>query len=231
MKPLVRWTVGPVPQRGIDLLCLSINKWRSVYNDDFDMVVCYNGIDSHQISQIPIETIDQNDYTDSIKYKPFDTTWKLYPPRLRMDSHEIFIDNDLVVYDRSPTIDKFLHSSSMSIITSAHRRFYGAYNQLVSPDLTVNSGLFGLPPNFDLGRSINRFIAVYPRLGWLEHCDDEGVLACILSKNNLCVIPMEEIHVCNPSVDFSPYSLGSCGTHFAGSNQGHTRFLDRYLLK
>lgn len=227
MKPLVRWTIGPVSQKGIDTLCLSIDKWISVYNDEFDMVVCFNGLKDSQISQIPIKSIDQNEYKNSLKYQPFDTTWKLYPPRLSINSHELFIDNDLIVYARSETIEKFLNSSTLSIITSAHKRFYGAYNQFVSPELKVNSGLFGVPPNFDLAKAINRFILVYPQSGWSYHSDDEGVLACVLP--NLCVIPMDEIHVCNPSVDFSPYSLGSCGTHFAGSNQGHTKFLDTFV--
>lgn len=233
MKPTVRWTIGPVNHHGFDSLELSIRNWKRIYKDEFNMVICHNGLNNSQferVSRLNVEMIDQNKFKNSLPYLPKGPTWKLYPQRLNIKSHEIVIDNDLILFKRSPTIDKFLESDDLFICTSAYRRFYGQYRNIVPENMVINSGLFGMPPNYDLQNKIKEFIVKFPSEGWVDHCDDEGVLAYLMSNCNFMHIPMHEIAVCNPSVDFAPYRIGNSGVHFVGLNQGFSNYYFNYIF-
>lgn len=233
-KPLVRWTFGPHCEEGFHCLERSVKSWHEVFGDHFDCVICYNGLSPKQIRnlkslQVPI--IDQRQYTNSIKLPPWDTTWKLYPPRLRLGAHEVFIDNDLVVYSQLPTMTRFLDRDDLCICTQAHARFYGRYRSWAPSGKDINSGLFGLCPNFDLQTTIDRFLKLYPRLRWDDHCDDEGMLAFLFSKRPFELIPLKDIWACNPNAMFAPYGLGRFGTHFVSLNGGSSKYWRRYLAE
>lgn len=231
MKPLIRWVVpGHLNGLGCESLEASVASWQTIYGDLFDYCICVNRL--NKINRLKFEhlaeLVNQEDHLGSLCCKPFDTAWKLYPPRLRQDSHEIIVDNDLILHQRSPSVDAFLAKSEGFVVTSAHRRFYGQFDSLVDLALKVNTGLMGFPPGYDLGLHLNWVLKMYTTKGWQGHCDEEGAVTFLMSRGDLTVIPMDEICVCNPLVDFAPYRLGTCGTHFAGLNSGGSEYWFKY---
>ena len=234
MKPIIRWTLGKTSKEGVDCLKESIKSWELVYGDQFEKKICYNQIDPKILNNLNVHLIDQSKYENSICHKPNLTSWKFYPPRLNKETHEIFIDNDLIIYKKSPSVEKFLKSKKLFISTTDEgvtiKEKYGRYKNLIPNDLIINSGLFGFPPHYNFQSELKMFFRLFSSLkGWSGHFDEEGVLASLLSRKNLLIIPMEEISICNPNPAIDqPYNLGSSGIHFAGLNRGRIEFWNKY---
>ena len=228
MKPLIRWTSGNMSPEGVECLIHSVKEWTRLYGETFDKAVCFNGKLPIELFVLEddVEFIDQSEYINSLPHKPFDTFWKFFPPRMRLDAYEIIIDNDVVIYDKPPAIDRFLNSTDV-IVSSAHKHFYGQFSEVLDPGILINTGLIGLPPYFDLGLRLKRVFKLYPYIKLKEHCDDQGAFICA-TKGHLKNIPMEEIYVCKPGASFAPYKLGTHGTHFAGLNQGNSKYWNVY---
>lgn len=229
MGLIVRWTVGPCRRTGLVCLKKSVKSWISTFGVGDGLFICHNGLSEDEVSflaGLDVEFVNQTKTKHEIKVEAFDSAWKFYPPRLSLHDHEIFIDNDLIVYDEFCEIQNFLSRKDSAIVTSAHRAFFGNFPPAISKP--INTGFFGLPPGFDFGSRINRVIGSGP--GWRDHSDDQGVFFNAVECLNLITIPLETIWVSNPNVDFAPYREGSSGVHFAGSNGGDCSFL-RFFLK
>ena len=231
MANVIRWTIGPVRHSGFNCLKLSIDLWRRLYKDTFQYYVCYNNINDKQIAELNslgVNLVDQNLHKNSLKYKPKSTAWKLYPPRLQLDSHEIFIDNDLLVYKKAPWLEAYLASDDMFLVTSAHKRFYGIWDFLIPENFpNINTGFFALPPNYNLHRMIKNTFEMYPGKHWQTHYDEEGIMTALMMRKNLKIISMEDLFVNNSGM--TDYRLGIYGTHFAGINSGNDDFFIRYV--
>lgn len=231
MVPIIRWTITQTNKLALHCLFESIKSWKSLYGESFEYYVCYNNVNEEILSYIKklnVNILDQYIYKSTLKIAPFDTAWKLYPPRIRLNSHEIFIDNDLIVYKHLPCVEEFLKSKDMFLITAAHGRFYGIWDFLVPKDFpNVNSGFFAIPPKFDLQKSINNAFTLFPDKTWQTHFDEEGIIAAIIKNKNRVIIPMDEIYVANPKM--SEYQLGKAGTHFAGLNSNNIKYFLQYL--
>lgn len=211
------------------LRCLehSISKWIEVYGDYAERYICVNGVCTSRFCHLDATCIDQTQHVDTLPWEPHDTFWKFCPPRLRKESHEVIIDNDLVIYGRSPALEDFWTGDHV-IATAAHRACYGQFETLLKPGWLVNTGLVGFPPGFDFGSMLHKMARIYPFLKLSNHCDDQGAFI-YLTKDLLRIIPLEEITVCNPTVDYAPYRLGISGTHFAALNSGRDVYWERYL--
>lgn len=213
MKPLVRWTIGPVQPAGFECLRMSIQSFRDLY--DIDCVVCHNGIDPQCISDLDVTLIDQQSRICSGDIKPVGVAWKLYPIRLDMNRHELFIDNDLIVANKIDQLDQFL-TSDMTLLLQGESRNYGKYERHVPPGYHINSGLFGLPPGFDL----NKYLKFYNN-EWEINCthssktwDEQGfVAASLLSHNKFAVIPNNVVTNCEMQL------VPGRGFHFVGLNR------------
>lgn len=149
--------------------------------------------------------------------------WKLAPPRLRSDAHELWIDNDIVFHERIPTIDDWL-TKRIPVISSAHRAEYGSYS-LDIPHCCA--GLFGLPPGLDFQSRIEFYARNLETLGYY---DEQGVVCSVVTETDYLLIPMDEVlMVKNMSL---PYAAGM---HFIGLNRTeahpHWSFYKRTLLK
>lgn len=231
MKPLVRWTIGGrVKDEGFLCLEKSIYFWKKIYGCYFDYIVCGNN--SNILKKIckikDVTFIDQNDFLPSLPFCPKDTFWKFCPPRLRLSNHEIIIDNDLLIYKESPTIKWFLSQTKNTITTAAHVAMHGCFSSILKKNkIKVNTGLVGFPPNFDFAKHLKRLFLIYP-FNPRGHCDDQGAFLMVV-KNNLKIIPMEEIYVCNPKKHFAKYKKGTCGVHFAGLNKGNAVYWNNFL--
>jgi hypothetical protein len=242
MKPLFRYTLGPVSNLGFEILKESINLLKKNY--DCDIVVCYNQIKNKDIlKEINEELIDQEKYTNSLPYAPIKEIWKICPPRLSPNTHEIFLDNDLIITNKIPQIDEFLREKEKTIILSGftgerhkvngkevQKRYYGQYDHFIDQKYIINGGLFGIPPNFDFEDKLkNLCIGNWQQDRELAHNDDQGIITAALTINNeAIVIPEDQILI----YDCAYAKYKECnGYHFLESNrnENHTGW-DFYKL-
>jgi hypothetical protein len=227
VKPIVRWTAGKCTDNSIRCLQISIKNFHRIYGKDFDLVVLTRS-----------ENIPQFDEARVVKQKPnvlvsCDTNgpqWKITPSRLNKNTHELFIDNDLVIYRRSNLIEKFFSEKDMFIATEGLRRRFGSYDSLIPCHLKINTGLFGIPPGFDFDSELrNNFQGV-----WSNWFDEQGLVSSILVKNKLNVIPFDDISVCVFGKDENEEEIvqtkfGRHGSHFIGLNQGNSFCFDQFI--
>lgn len=219
MKPLVRWTIGPSTPAGYQCLKLSIESFLKFY--DADVVICHN---------CPAETmpllcfggfqlIDQTKYAATSKIKPVGVAWKLYPPRVDKIRHEISIDNDIVFTERIPEIDKFLETDC-TLLLEGDSRTYGRFEKYVPSGYQINSGIFGMPPNFDL----HKYIDFYCQKDWELNAlgqhkesktfDEQGLVSLsLLDYHKHIIIPATSVTNCEREFVFAK------GMHFIGLNR------------
>lgn len=225
MKPIVRWTIGNVSKNGIISLKYSIKKFINLYGNNFEYFLCYNNIDlsMNWLNDIKIEKINQNQLSEySIDgYNPF---WKLVPPRLDIKRHEIFIDNDLIIYNKIKEFEFFLSSKDLFLITQGSRKekngfTYGVFEGKINSEVYMNTGLLGFPPNFDLDKEIKNILKQYKIK---NHFDEQGMISFIIQSKNKKIILKEKINF---------FQNGSCGIHLIGINSGKNKKSINKLIK
>jgi hypothetical protein len=217
-KPLARWTIGPVQPDGFDCLVASIESFTRIY--DVEPVICYN-CEPQYLPTIAAKfrLIDQRQHLSSLHLPPKGVAWKLYPPRLAPDRHEIFIDNDLILAARVSQIDEFL-ASDCTLLLEETSRTYGRFEKHVPPGKCINSGIFGIPPGFDL----KRYVDFYAGNEWKknannEHArnetwDEQGLIAfALLNYPRSVIIPRTVITNCEYHL------VDGKGFHFIGLNR------------
>jgi hypothetical protein len=218
MKPLARWTIGPVKPDGFDCLWRSIESFTALY--DVDVAICFN-CERENLAEAyaRFDLIDQRNYLNSCPVPPMGVAWKLYPPRLDPSRHEILIDNDIVFEKRVPQIDEFFESDC-TLLLEDHARAYGRFEKHVPPGLQINSGIYGMPPGFDF----DRFIKFYAGAGWERNAlfenaesktfDEQGLVAIgLLSYRRYVIIPATTVTNCEH------YLINGHGHHFVGLNR------------
>lgn len=234
MQPLIRWVIGPVSDNGFECLRLSVKLAQRLY-PECRFAVCHNGMSNEQLASLPpVELVDQSSFVNSIELPPPNEVgkpaWKLYPPRLNEEGHEIILDNDILLYKRSELIDEFLGRKDLCLVTEAYKRSYGVrFEDLVPPDFNINSGVVCLNPGFNYWRSIKSVLDYGKKIGfvaWEDHFDEQTVVATILSRQNTKIIPLEDIHVCA-----ADYRKGRIGMHFVGLNGSEDQHWLRYLTE
>ncbi|RDJ35114.1 MAG: hypothetical protein DWQ19_09780 [Crenarchaeota archaeon] len=229
MKPLLRWTIGNVHHYGFQILAQSIDKLKKIYKDEFDYLVCHNSLNTEQLAfleKLSVALYCQDDYQSNLSCpKPTNAGqagWKIYPPRLRPDGHEIVLDNDVVIKKRIPAIDRFLKSNSIFLITEAKKRCFGAFDSLILPrgyKTKFNTGFFSMPPGYDFETDLENKIKKLNFTEWKDHFDKQGLVAACITSHNYELISLKAIGV--HSVNFIP---GIYGDHFVGSNSGYARY-------
>lgn len=109
--------------------------------------------------------------------------WKVCPPRLRMETHEIVMDNDVVLLRKFPQIDEWLKQRDLVLMLEEPIRFYGRYDCLFPPDPPyLNSGFMGFPPGYDFGSAIREQWEKYSKYENLTQADEQGLLTYTLSQ-------------------------------------------------
>jgi hypothetical protein len=196
-----------LPQ-GLEILEESISKTTKALGlHNWDWAICYNGINKDDLTFLqkaigtkPIQLIPQswatcpvNDNCQSPRRKDgsFEwngarcggTMWKVCPARMRMETHEIVMDNDIVLLRRFAQLDEFLSAQDKALILEEPIRFYGRYDCLFNPDMAcLNSGLMGFPPGFDFGAEIFKNWERYGRYQNLTQADEQGLLTFSLNQ-------------------------------------------------
>lgn len=191
-KPLARWTIGAVNNAGFDCLLRSIDSFLHFY--DVEPVVCFN-CEEPPLLKVPL--YDQRIHRQAT-LQPRGVAWKLYPPRLAQDRHEILIDNDIIFRDRIPEIDHFFESDCTLLLEGSSRN-YGVFEKHVPPPYRINSGIYGMPPGFDFEKYF-RFFA----RKWEENAnkasvtfDEQGLVAlALLNSPRFAIIPENVVTNC-----------------------------------
>lgn len=210
---IARWTIGETNFQGYQSLFLSVTKFASLY-PEAELYICYNGPDTITKPDSIIKIINQASPLAN------GVAWKLYPPRINIELHEIFIDNDLILEEKIPEIDKFLNNDYTLLLEGSGKN-YGRFSRHVPKYYQINSGLFGLPPNFNLQKYINYYGEI-----WNSHFDEQGLVALSLTSKKHIIIPNTTITNCEFQLKRSQ------GMHFIGLNRRkhHKPFLE-YLIK
>lgn len=214
-KPLFRWTIGESTPDGREALRLSVASFLRFY--DADVVICHNA-DPEPLGPPAGRLYDQRQKWDGVP-APAGVAWKLYPPRLAPGRHEVSIDNDVILADRVPQLDEFL-KADCTLLLEGDSRTYGRFHRHVPPGYQVNSGVYGMPPGFDL----DRFVKVYGGESWEKNAlgehdksetfDEQGLVAfALLSHPRHVIIPSTSITNCEHRL------VPGRGYHFIGLNR------------
>ena len=219
-RPLARWTIGPVKPDGFKCLVESIESFTAMY--DVDIAVCYN-CKKDELPKLPNQTllINQHEYLNTSVASPKGVAWKLYPSRLNINTHEIVIDNDILFEKRIPQIDDFFNSDSTLLLQErASSRNYGKFDKHVPSQYAINSGIYGMPPNFNLQKYIDFYVLdEWQKNVSIEHeqnytFDEQGFIAfALLDYQKFIIIPEDIITNCGML-----YIEGH-GLHFCGLNR------------
>lgn len=181
--------------------------------DNFDWLICHNGIDLSALKTPSCVRFHQQNWSDcpipNQTASPFEpngpaildtrkcwgSLWKLCPPRLAPDRHEIILDNDLVLFRTFDTLNEFL-THEIPLIASSHVRFFGRYETLFDPKVALSSGFIGLPPNYDFGCRLHRSWLEHGEFPDLTYADEQGLVAKTLSENEHLVASTKDVCEC-----------------------------------
>lgn len=220
MKYIIKWHVGNVSKSGFDCLNESVYSFRKFY-PDAEFHICYNQIEPNKLSHFnDIQLHNQLDFLSSFPIKPLDgyqVHWKLYPPRISKDVHEITIDNDIVIFDKVREIDLFLQSKDHTLLYQGLHGLHGSFSKYIPNGIRINSGIFGMPPYFDFINEMNNLLTVSD---WKNKFDEQGLIALVLLKNKkYFIIPLTTIPILESDFDIDAITSDlCCGYHFVGVN-------------
>jgi len=192
MKTLIRWTVGGnISEAGWECFSESVRITPKIY-PEFDYVICHNGMDAKMLKRLRGFGIDLYDQKFEEIGVPFEFTikttdnvsnhaWKLCPLRLRPESHEIWMDNDIILWDRIPEIDEFINDDKKPIVSQTwSRELYGQFDCDIPDGCSICAGFFGLPPSFPFKEKIYDSIKLKMPLSGF---DEQGMIAYIITNN------------------------------------------------
>lgn len=253
IKPLLRWVIGGTIRQGIHILKESINRTVKVFGGRFDYMVCYNNMavdDLNFITRVfPFVTLHRQDWMDcpisdhmtttrqndgSVRtdvYSCGGSLWKLCPPRMRMDTHEIVMDNDIVFFRAMSQVEEFL-SSSRPMLLKEHTRWFGIYDKLFAPGERFNSGFVGLPPGFDYQAKLRQAWKATGSACNLSYADEQGLITYVLRQENPIMVEIEdvvELHQMGMVANFNgsqcftkyDFTTNNKAAHFVQGNRNH----------
>ncbi len=242
---LLRWTVGDVSARGWEALRLSVYCAMRLFSADgfpFDRdvhyVVCVNSLPLEEAQArsgaMPAELEWQVFGRENIP--PFLTPhlepgmaegvgWKLVPPQLDSDRHELALDNDCILFAMPAAVRAFLARHDATLLAEDVERCLGLFDAAAPPG-AINSGLRGLPPGINYAARLTAALqaqqasSASPFLLRSE-LDEQGLQTVALHTGSPCLlVSREEVSICSPFWPRQP-ELGSCGAHFVGLNARH----------
>jgi len=259
-NPIIRWTIGNVGPLGLRTLFTSISSITKIYKNRFRFFVCHNSLPDYKLRAIKnflngseVELYEQKwseccipdnlrsiyDNNGNIIFNNGEcggSLWKVTPARLDLNVHEIILDNDLILFDHLPKIDEFL-SSSKNLCLEDPVIFQGRYTKLFKRGESYNSGLIGLPPQYDFGKEVFDFWSkhkvfqsphpIMQNMFNLNHNDEQGLLTKVLTKyKNYILIKKTEIIECHSGYFCVPSGPGLRMTDFHEDDDGKHQWID-----
>ena len=222
MKPLWRWTVGGnIGPLGWEVFSESVRLAPKVY-PEFDFVICCNNVNVDQKAYLEshdFPVVLQTEKHSCVPYRAKgegceDFAWKLMPPRLRIEAHELWVDNDIVIRDKIPAIDQWLGCYT-GIVSRGFDSLYGRFQEKVDPSVDCCAGFFGLPPYFDFRAHIIEICGDEPLMGF----DEQGLVVYVVSNlPGRIIVPYANLRMWGHwQTEF--HSDFPEGIHFVGANR------------
>ena len=220
-RPLLRYTLGPVKPLGLTILRESIKKIQELY-PEFEIIICHNQLNHKQlnfIKKLKVELYEQKH--EGLTYKPTVENWKMYPPRLDMDRHEMAMDNDIVLMNKLDEIDRFLKSDNSTLTTEDTSRNLGKYSKFLKLRMGLNCGIYGMPPNFNFAEKIEEMCKQDIVKKWIRRYDDQGLItSAMFNHENCIIIPLLKMWILDPFAEFPKVPPDNYyGAHFVFANR------------
>lgn len=210
MKRILRWTAGDCSKVGACILNESIKKAKYIFKDyNFNFFVCLNSKNQF-IEKICLKNKvelykpdwDSFPLSKSIIPESYDINapvgvprgrqgsfWKLCPPRIEINSHEIVCDNDLIFQKLPTEIECFLESDA-NLISEEYIFSLGKYFKYINKP--YNSGLYGLRPNYNFGMKILEKWKETKSMSPLLSRDEQGLIILTLLSDKFIEISKEK---------------------------------------
>lgn len=225
----VRWTIGDVAERGFAALRYSIWGAYRLFGADAHYVVCHNSVARDllvaRLGELPgaVRFVESGSRSLPAALRGHvdgrmaeGVAWKLLPLRLFPDLHELALDNDCILWAMPPALRAWSRAPDGVLLAEDVCRGFGVFDALCGPR-PLNSGIRGLPPEFDLDDALGRVLARRPARLQSE-LDEQGLQAAALyATGKLEVVGLADVSVCSPFPPHLP-ELGQCGAHFVGLN-------------
>lgn len=208
MRPLFRWVVGDVSAEGFYVLSQAIRNIIRIYKNYFDFLICSNAVHENSKKNIKkiAEKFDIKIYEQSWLDLPIDqsliskapnvdrqgTFWKICPPRMRLKSHEIICDNDIILVNPINSIFEFLEKNVI-LMMKEDAFCVGKYFPLFKEKENYNSGLYGFPPNYNFEEDLKTTWIKNGRYHGLLWRDEQGLVTSTLKKHDHITIESDEI--------------------------------------
>lgn len=244
----VRWTIGDVSAQGFEALRLSVESVIRLFGQDTFYVICVNSVSIDTARARTGKIPDFVWWRDTASELPdflkdrFDRNmsegvgWKFAPLRISPDRHELSLDNDVILWDIPQSLHQWLAQTERCLIAEDVQRYLGQFDSFC-PQGSYNSGIRGLPPNFEFGAAVESVLLEHEhRLGrqakLASELDEQGLQVAAVSRYNPpLVVPVDEVTICSPFWPKRP-NLGRCGAHFVGLNARHLpwNYYDRPAL-
>ena len=191
---IIRWTIGNVSPDGMSCLTKSIKSFINVYGTNFNFYICYNNINKPKINiNVKINYIEQK----NVLINGNGSIWKFSPPRINLDSYELFVDNDIVFVKKNNQLIEFFNNQK-TIICEDFIRYYGKYDSNIQKSLICNAGLFGIPPNFNLENQLIKTWKNNNSYDFINSADEQGLTILTLSQSNFILIKNNKFIVLHP---------------------------------
>lgn len=221
-KPIFRWTIGNINKNSLVILKHSIRTALKYFGDTFDWIICCNSLQANELQLVvnliqgkPIRIKEQKweelcislpfqEKNNDPKFPDFEKTgsiWKLCPPRIDLNVHEITMDNDIVFIKYVSEIESFLKSQK-TLIAEDCVPYYGRCEDLMANYTRFfNSGLYGLPPNFDFGQKLIETWDLFKEYipdHRLTYGEEQAMICHTLNQIDNIVIPCEKLCILPP---------------------------------
>lgn len=236
----IRWTIGDVSPAGFEALRLSVHGARRLFGRRAMYTICVNTLTVEEARRragpLPDEAAwrrIEGGVPDCLR--PFlsddmseGTGWKLVPPRLHADAHELALDNDVILWDLPEALRRWLaDDGGRKVIAADVAPGHGRFAGLCGPE-PRNSGIRGIPARFDFEGAIAEVLEESPA-ELSSELDEQGLQVAAVSRGSEpLVVTTREVSICSPFPPHQP-PLGTCGAHFVGLNARHIpwSFYDR----
>jgi hypothetical protein len=146
--------------------------------------------------------------------------WKLAPVRVFPHLHELSLDNDVILWALPRSVTEWLTSKEPDACLLAEdvAPALGQFAHLCG-GRALNSGIRGLPPDFDMGERLRETLMESGVILQSE-LDEQGLQAAVLLDTRLFTVSTEDVSICSPFPNHQQH-LGRCGAHFVGLNPKH----------
>jgi hypothetical protein len=223
----IRWTIGDVRERGFRALRLSLLGAYRLYGSGAEYVVCVNSISVARARALTGDVPKVVEWEAALT-RPSGwlgaalgvgmaegVAWKLAPVRRFPDRFELSLDNDVILWSEPAALTEWRASGNHCVLAEDVRPAFGQFAGECGRH-PLNTGIRGLPPNFDFE---GRLRAVWTRrpVRLESELDEQGLQVAAIVREDPLIVSLADVTICSP---FPPHlaHLGRHGAHFVGLN-------------